>query len=118
MKGSTEDRRRLRRKLLVRIAILVVILFVASLVAWRLGYFKLLGSGGLRRLMSRLHRVPWIGPLYIVGFAILAALGSRSIERHVVSKIASWPSCDSERGGAEEETGRRMHDGSKSEKTA
>jgi hypothetical protein len=56
--------------------------------------------------------------LYIVGFAIIAALGSRSIERHVVSKIASWPSCDSERGGAEEETGRRMHDASKSEKTA
>lgn len=73
--GSTEDRRGLRRKLLVRMAILVVILGAASLVAWRLGYFKLLGSGGLRRLMDRLHRVPWIGPLYIVGFAIVAALG-------------------------------------------
>lgn len=73
--GSTEDRRGLRRKLLVRIAILVVIVGAASLVAWRLGYFKLLGSGGLRRLMDRLHRVPWIGPLYIVGFAIVAALG-------------------------------------------
>jgi uncharacterized membrane protein YdjX (TVP38/TMEM64 family) len=73
--GSTEDRRALRRKLLVRIAILVVIISAASLVAWRLGYFKLLGSGGLRRLMDRLHRVPWIGPLYVVGFAIVAALG-------------------------------------------
>jgi uncharacterized membrane protein YdjX (TVP38/TMEM64 family) len=73
--GSTEDRRRLRRKLLVRIAILVLILGAASLVAWRLGYFRLLGSGGLRRLLDRLHRVPWIGPWYIVGFAIVAALG-------------------------------------------
>ena len=73
--GSTEDRRGLRRKLLVRMAVLVVILGAASLVAWRLGYFKLLGSGGLRRLMDRLHRVPWIGPLYVVGFAIVAALG-------------------------------------------
>jgi uncharacterized membrane protein YdjX (TVP38/TMEM64 family) len=72
---STGDRRRLRRKLLVRIAILVVILGAASFVAWRLGYFKLLASGGLRRLMDRLHRVPWIGPLYIVGFAVVAALG-------------------------------------------
>jgi len=73
--GSTEDHRRLRRKLLVRIAILVLILGAASLVAWRLGYFRLLGSGGLRRLLDRLHRVPWIGPWYIVGFAIVAALG-------------------------------------------
>jgi uncharacterized membrane protein YdjX (TVP38/TMEM64 family) len=73
--GSPEDRRGLRRKLLVRIAILVAILAAASLVAWRLGYFKLLGSGGLRRLMERLHRVPWIGPLYVVGFAVVAALG-------------------------------------------
>lgn len=72
---SPEDRRGLRRTLLVRIAILVVILGAASLVAWRLGYFRLLGSGGLRRLMDRLHRVPWIGPLYVVGFAIVAALG-------------------------------------------
>lgn len=75
MNGSIEERRVLRRKLLVRIAILVVILGTASLVAWRLGYFKLLGNGGLRRLMERLHRVPWIGPLYVVGFAIVAALG-------------------------------------------
>src|SRR5690348_11780689 len=73
--GSPEDRRGLRRKLLVRIAILVAILAAASLVAWRLGYFKLLGSGGLRRLMERLHRVLWIGPLYVVGFAVVAALG-------------------------------------------
>jgi len=73
--GLLEDRRRLRRKLLVRIAILVVILAATSLVARRLGYFKLLGSGGLGRLMERLHHVPWIGPLYIVGFAIVAALG-------------------------------------------
>jgi|SRR6185437_8083903 len=70
-----EDRRSLRRTLFIRIAILVVLLGAASLVAWRLGYFKLLGSGGLRRLMDRLHRVPWIGPLYVVGFAIVAALG-------------------------------------------
>ena len=75
VKGSIEERRVLRRKLLVRIAILVVIFAAACLVAWRLGYFKLLGSGGLRRLMDRLHRVPWIGPLYVVGFAIVAALG-------------------------------------------
>src|SRR3954454_20518710 len=75
VKGSPEDRRGLRRKLLVRIAILAVILGAASLIAWRLGYFKLLGSGGLRRLMDRLHRVPWIGPLYVVGFAVVAALG-------------------------------------------
>ena len=59
----------------MRLAILVVILGAATLVAWRLGYFKLLGSGGLRRLLDPLHRVPWIGPLYIVGFAIVAALG-------------------------------------------
>ena len=59
----------------VRIAILVVILGTASLVAWQLGYFKLLGSGGLGRLMGRLHRVPWIGPWYVVGFAMVAALG-------------------------------------------
>lgn len=72
---SPENRRGLRRKLLIRIAILIVILGAASLVAWRLGYFKLLGSGGLRRLMDRLHRVPWIGPLYVVGFAIVAAFG-------------------------------------------
>jgi uncharacterized membrane protein YdjX (TVP38/TMEM64 family) len=75
VRGPAEDRRTLRRKLLVRIAILVLILGAASLVAWRLGYFRLLGSGGLRRLMDRLHRVPWIGPLYIVGFALVAALG-------------------------------------------
>jgi len=73
--GSPEDRRGLRGKLFVRIAILVVILGAASLVAWRLGYFKLLDSGGLRRLMDRLRRVPWIGPLYVVGFACVAALG-------------------------------------------
>lgn len=73
--GLPEDRRGLRRRLLVRIAILVVLVAVTSLVAWRLGYFKLLASGGLRRLMERLHRVPWIGPLYVLGFAIVAALG-------------------------------------------
>ena len=73
--ASAEDHRGLRRRLLVRIAILVVILGAASLVAWRLGYFKLLASGGLHRLMVRLHGVPWIGPLYVVGFAIVAALG-------------------------------------------
>jgi len=72
---SPDDRRGLRRTLLVRIALLVVLLGAASLVAWRLGYFRLLASGGLRRLMDRLHRVPWIGPLYVVGFAIVAALG-------------------------------------------
>ena len=72
---STEDRKGLRRKLLVRVGILVLILALASLIAWRLGDFKLLGGGGLRRLMERLHRVPWIGPLYVVGFAIVAALG-------------------------------------------
>jgi len=70
-----EDRRGLRRKLWIRIAILAVILAVASLVAWRLGYFRLLANGGLRRLMDRLHRVPWIGPLYVVGYGIVAALG-------------------------------------------
>ena len=73
--GSSEDRRGLRRRLVVRVAILVAILGAASLVAWRLGYFRLLASGGLGRLMDRLHRVPWIGPLYVVGFAIVAALG-------------------------------------------
>jgi uncharacterized membrane protein YdjX (TVP38/TMEM64 family) len=73
--GTPDDRRGLRRKLVVRIGVLVVLLGAASLVAWRLGYFKLLGSGGLRRLMDRLHRVPWIGPLYVVGFAVVAALG-------------------------------------------
>lgn len=73
--GSPEDRRGLRRKLLVRLAILVVILGAASLVAWRLGYFRLLGSGGLRRLMGHLRGVPEIGPLYVAGFAIVAALG-------------------------------------------
>ena len=73
--ASPRDRRGLRRRLLVRVAVLVVILGAASLVAWRLGYFKLLGSGGLRRLMERLHRVPWIGPLYVIGFAVVAALG-------------------------------------------
>jgi uncharacterized membrane protein YdjX (TVP38/TMEM64 family) len=73
--GSREDRRGLRWKVLIRIAVLVVLLGAAALVAWRLGYFKLLGNGGLRRLMARLHRVPWIGPLYVFGFAIIAALG-------------------------------------------
>jgi uncharacterized membrane protein YdjX (TVP38/TMEM64 family) len=61
--------------LFVRIAILAVILGGASLIAWRLGYFQLLANGGLRRLMDRLRRVPWIGPLYVVGYAIIAALG-------------------------------------------
>jgi len=73
--ASGDDRRMLRRKLLVRIAILAVILGAASFIAWRLGYFQLLANGGLRRLMDRLHRVPWIGPLYVVGFGIIAALG-------------------------------------------
>lgn len=73
--GSPDDRGASRRKPLVRIATLIVILGVASLVAWRLGYFRLLGTGGLWRLMSHLHRVPWIGPLYVVGFAIVAAFG-------------------------------------------
>lgn len=73
--GPAEDRPELRRKLFIRIAILVVILGAASLIAWRLGYFRLVGSGGLRRLMDRLHRVPWIGPMYVVGFAVVAALG-------------------------------------------
>jgi uncharacterized membrane protein YdjX (TVP38/TMEM64 family) len=73
--GPAEDRRGLRLKLLVRIAILAVILGAASLAAWRFGYFKLLGSGGLGRLRDRLHRVPWIGPWYVVGFTMVAALG-------------------------------------------
>lgn len=73
--GAAEDRRGLGRMLFVRIAILFVILGAASLVAWRLGYYKLLASGGLRQLMDHLHRVPWIGPLYVVGFAIVGALG-------------------------------------------
>jgi uncharacterized membrane protein YdjX (TVP38/TMEM64 family) len=72
---TAEDPRRLRRKLLVRIAILALILGTASLIAWRLGYFQLLANGGLRRLMDRLHQVPWIGPLYVVGFGIIAGLG-------------------------------------------
>ena len=72
---SNEDRRGVRRKLFVRLAILVVILGGAGLVAWRLGYFRLLASGGLLRLMDRLRGVPWIGPLYIIGFAVVAALG-------------------------------------------
>jgi uncharacterized membrane protein YdjX (TVP38/TMEM64 family) len=72
---SVEDPGGLRRSLLIRLAILGVILGAASFIAWQLGYFKLLGSGGLRLLMDRLHRVPWIGPMYVVGFAIVAALG-------------------------------------------
>jgi uncharacterized membrane protein YdjX (TVP38/TMEM64 family) len=72
---SAEDRRRLRRKLWIRIAILAVILGAASLIAWRLGYFRLLAIGGIRRLLDRLHSVPWIGPLYVVGFGIIASLG-------------------------------------------
>ena len=39
IQDTPDDRRGLRRKLFVRIAILVVILAAASLVAWRLGYF-------------------------------------------------------------------------------
>ena len=70
-----ENRRALRRKLLVRVAVLVIIVAAAIVVAWRLGYFGLLANGGLRRLMDRLHRVPWIGPLYVIGYAIVAALG-------------------------------------------
>src|ERR1700709_2126325 len=72
--GSAEGRR-LRRKLLVRTAILAIILGAACLVAWRLVYFRLLANGGLRRLMDRLHQVPWIGPWYVLGFGIIAALG-------------------------------------------
>jgi uncharacterized membrane protein YdjX (TVP38/TMEM64 family) len=72
---ATEDKRGLHRKLWIRITILAVILGAASLIAWRLGYFQLLANGGLRRLMDRLHRVPWIGPLYVLGFGIIAALG-------------------------------------------
>ena len=75
-RGETAgDHRGLRRKLFVRLAILVLLLGGASLVAWRLGYFKLLASGGLRQLMDRLRRVPWIAPLYVIGFSIVAALG-------------------------------------------
>jgi uncharacterized membrane protein YdjX (TVP38/TMEM64 family) len=69
------DRRRGHGTLLVRIATLAVILGTASLIAWRLGYFQLLANGGLRRLMDRLHRVPWIGPLYVVAYGLVAALG-------------------------------------------
>lgn len=64
-----------RRTLLIRIGILVLILGAAALIAWRLGYFRLLANGGIRRLMVRLRRVPWIGPLYVIGDAIVAALG-------------------------------------------
>jgi uncharacterized membrane protein YdjX (TVP38/TMEM64 family) len=70
-----QEKRRLRRKLWLRIAILAIILGAATLIAWRLGYFQLLANGGLRRLMDRLHRVPFIAPWYIAGFAIIAALG-------------------------------------------
>lgn len=69
------DRRGLRRRLFVRVAVLILIFAGASLIAWRLGYFKLVGSGRLLSLMERLHGVPWIGPLYVIGFAIVAALG-------------------------------------------
>jgi uncharacterized membrane protein YdjX (TVP38/TMEM64 family) len=72
---SATDPRRLRRKLAIRTAILALILGAAILIAWRLGYFQLLANGGLRRLMDRLHRIPWIGPLYVVGFGIIAGLG-------------------------------------------
>jgi uncharacterized membrane protein YdjX (TVP38/TMEM64 family) len=72
---TTDEKRRLHRKLWIRLGILAVILGAASLIAWRLGYFQLLANGGLRRLLDRLHRVPFIGPLYIVGYAIVASLG-------------------------------------------
>lgn len=61
--------------LLIRLGIIALILGAAALAAWRLGYFKLVADGGIRPLMDRLHRVPWIGPLYVVGYAIVAALG-------------------------------------------
>jgi uncharacterized membrane protein YdjX (TVP38/TMEM64 family) len=63
------------RKLILRLAILAVILGGASFIAWHLGYFQLLANGGLRRLLDRLHRVPWIGPLYVLGYTVIAALG-------------------------------------------
>ena len=65
----------LRRTLLIRIGILAIILGAAAFAAWRLGYFRLVANGGIRRLMDRLRRVPWIGPLYVIGDAIVAALG-------------------------------------------
>jgi len=74
-KGPAEDGRRHRRTLLIRLGVLVVILAAASLIAWRLGYFQLLANGGLRKLLDRLHRIPWIGPLYVIAYAIIAALG-------------------------------------------
>jgi hypothetical protein len=63
------------RKLILRLVILAIILGGASFVAWWLGYFHLLANGGLRRLLDRLHRVPWIGPWYVLGYAVIAALG-------------------------------------------
>jgi uncharacterized membrane protein YdjX (TVP38/TMEM64 family) len=60
---------------MVRLAALPVLVLVAVLVAWKLGYFELDRRRQLFETVQRLRVVPWIGTLYVLAYAVAVMVG-------------------------------------------
>ena len=57
-----------------RVGVLVLVLGLAALGAWRLGFFELRDPEKLRRASNEAQRVAWIGPIFVAAYTALAAL--------------------------------------------
>jgi uncharacterized membrane protein YdjX (TVP38/TMEM64 family) len=64
-----------RRVAVLRVALLVALLTAAALVAWRLGLFELRDPQRLAAAVRRAHQVRAIVPLFVLAYAVVAAVG-------------------------------------------
>lgn len=74
--------RRLRSQL--RLAALPVLVGIALLVAWKLGYFELDRRRQLFETVQRLRVLPWIQTVFVLGYAVVVTLGLPAVIATIV----------------------------------
>ena len=60
----------------VRVAIPIAVTIALVISAWRFGYFHLKNPQALNAAAERAVNVPWLGPIFVVVYAFLAALAA------------------------------------------
>jgi uncharacterized membrane protein YdjX (TVP38/TMEM64 family) len=60
----------------VRLAIPVLLLAGLVVAGWQLGYFDLKEPGALHDAAARASRIPWLAPMFVAVYAMLAALAA------------------------------------------
>jgi len=63
-----------RVRVALRLAALPVLVVVALVLAWRLGYFRLARPEPLLTVVQQARHKPWAGPLYVIAYAVVATL--------------------------------------------